>query len=273
MPNMVPLESINAKLDLHDSILKLTPLEFGFAGGNIVAQITLDARKPTIASTAQIDFRRVRLDRLVPDSPKIAKGAGTLGARIDLRGTGNSIADMAAKSNGVISGAIANGSVSNLIDAISGLNGGKAIRLAVGGDQAIEVRCGAIALDIKNGQGTTSVFVIDTDQTQTLGNGTLDLDHERFDLWLEPKPKKPGILSLRTPIHAFGSFRDPTFELDKGPLAARVGAAVALALVNPLAALLPLIETGPGQDSNCSEVLKSVSAASRQAFGGSPKRP
>jgi uncharacterized protein involved in outer membrane biogenesis len=265
VPNVVPLESIRAKLDLRDAILRLTPLDFGFAGGTIAAQVVLDARKPTIASSARVDFRRVRLDRLVPDNPKIAKAAGTLGAHIDLRGTGNSIADMAAKSNGTMSGAIENGRVSNLIDALSGLNGGKAIRLLITGDQDIEVRCGAVALNVKSGQGTTDVFLIDTEQTQILGNGTLDLDRERFDIVVTPKPKKPGILSLRTPIHAYGSFRDPTLELEKVPIAARVGAAVALALVNPLAAVIPLIETGPGQESNCTEVLKSVAAARRQA--------
>jgi hypothetical protein len=89
---------------------------------------------------------------------------------------------------------------------------------------------------------------------------------------VEPKPKKPGMLSLRLPIHFYGSFRNPEFEVEKGPLTLRAGAALALALVNPFAALIPLIETGPGEDSDCSDVFKSVAAASGQAAAGTGKR-
>lgn len=172
---------------------------------------------------------------------------------------------MAAKSNGAISAAIANGSISNLLDALSGLNGGKALRVLAGGDKDIAVRCGGVAFDIVSGQGTSTVFVIDTEQTQILGEGGFDLAHEQLNIKIEPKPKKPDILSLRTPVRIHGSFRNPQFELEKGRLAARIGAAIALAVVNPLAALIPLIETGPGKETNCSEVLGSVKAARAQA--------
>jgi len=47
-------------LHLHDSILKVAPLDFGFAGGTIASQVTLDAREPTIRSEVRIDLRGVR---------------------------------------------------------------------------------------------------------------------------------------------------------------------------------------------------------------------
>ena len=42
-----------------------------------------------------------------------------------------------------------------------------------------------------------------------------------------PKPKEVGLLSLRTPVRVYGSFKQPDFEIVKGPLAARLGAALA----------------------------------------------
>ncbi len=90
----------------------------------------------------------------------------------------------------------------------------------------------------------------------------------------EPKPKQPGILSLRTPVRVYGSFRNPDYELDKGQLMLRAGGAIALALVNPLAALLPLIETGPGTDTDCARLLAPVRGATQQAraTGSAPPR-
>lgn len=251
----LPFEDMRAVLELHDAVLKLVPLELGFAGGTIISRIMLDARQPTIKASIQTDARRLQLVQLVPENPKFAKAAGTVGGRIDLRGAGNSIADMAAKSNGNLSAVVAGGRISNLQDALSGLNGGKALQLLMRGDQDIVVRCGAVAFDVKSGKGTSSVFVVDTEQTQISGVGGFDFDQERIDMKIEPKPKKPGILSLRTPLRIHGSFRNPEITLEKGPLLLRGVATLALALINPLAALIPLIETGPGVDTDCKNTL------------------
>lgn len=258
----LPFENMRAVLKLYNGVLKLDPLEIGFAGGKIISQVTLDARKPVIKGSIQTDLQRLQLARMVPQSATLAKAAGTVGGKIDLRGAGNSIADMAAKSNGNLGVAIAGGRISNLLDALSGLQGGKALQVLARGDQDIAVHCGAIAFDVKAGKGTSSILIVDTEQTQITGEGSFDFDQERLDLTIEPTPKKPGILSFRTPIRVYGSFRNPEIELEKAPLALRGIAAIALGLINPLAALIPLIETGPGVDTDCKDVLKRSSSSS-----------
>ena len=111
----------------------------------------------------------------------------------------------------------------------------------------ITVNCGGVVFDVKNGRGTSSLFVIETEQTQIVGSGGFDLEHERFDMTVAPKPKNVGVLSLRTPVRLHGTFKQPDVEIVKGPLLARIGGALALAATAPLAALVPLIETGLGQ--------------------------
>lgn len=254
-PTDLPFEGMRAVLTLNDAILKLEPLELGFAGGTIISQIMLDAREPIIKVAIQTDVRRLQLKQLVPENSAFAKAAGTVGGKIDLRGAGNSIADMAAKSDGTLSAVIAGGRISNLQDALSGLHGGKALQVLLRGDEDIAVRCGGAVFDVKDGKGTSSVFLVDTEQTQITGEGGFDFDQERLDMKIEPKPKKPGIFSMRTPLRVHGSFRNPEITLEKGPLALRGGAVLALALINPLAALIPLIETGPGVDTDCKDVL------------------
>ena len=264
-PSALPFESLRFSLRLHDSVLKMAPLDFGFAGGTIASTVLLDARQPTLRTDLQVNFKRIRVDKLVPDQEKLAQGAGQLGGVIQLKGRGNSIADAAAKADGTIQLAIANGRISNLLDAASGLNGGKVIQLLVGGDKAIAVNCGGIAFDVVGGHGKSTLMVIDTEQTQILGTGTFDLAQERFDVLVEPKPKRAGILSLRTPVRALGTFKKPELQVEKGPLLARAGGALALALTAPLAALLPLVETGPGSETNCADVQRSAGAAVSQA--------
>lgn len=273
VPVKLPFESLRASLDLKNSVLKMDPLEFGFAGGIINSQITLDARKPVINADVNLNMRRIQVAQLVPDDVAFAKGAGLMGATIKLKGSGNSIADAAAKSNGQISAAVANGRLSNLLDAASGLNGGKIITLLAGGDKTIAVNCGGMAFDVKDGIGTSSLFVIDTEQTQILGEGGFNLASEQFDFKISPKPKRVGILSLRTPVRVFGSFKKPDYALEKGPLIARVGGAIALAIASPLAALIPLLETGPGENTNCARVASEVGGAEKQAVASAKKTP
>lgn len=243
----------------------MAPLDLGFAGGTIASTVLLDARQPTLNTELLVSLKRIRVDKLVPNQEKLAQGAGQVGGVIKLKGRGNSIADAAAKADGTIQLAIANGRISNLLDAASGLNGGKVIQLLVGGDKTIAVNCGGIAFDVVGGQGKSTLMVVDTEQTQILGTATFDLARERFDVLVEPKPKQAGILSLRTPVRALGTFKKPEFQVEKGPLLARAGGALALALTAPLAALLPLVETGPGSETNCADVRRSAGAAVTQA--------
>ena len=264
-PKGLPLESLKASLRLNDAVMKLAPVDFGFAGGTLAGRATLDARTPIIKSDVEIDLQGFRLGQFVTEDSAFARGAGRVGATLRLSGTGNSIADAAAKSNGRVATTVVNGRVSNLMDAASGLNMGKVITLLVGGDKDIGINCGGAVFDVKNGRGQSSLFVIDTEQTQVLGDGWFDLGDERFDLTVAPKPKHAGLLSLRTPVRVYGSFSNPDYQLKRGPLIARGAAVAALSAVGPLAPLIALIETGPGQETDCGKVRQQTQREAKQA--------
>lgn len=273
-PSGLLVENMKFSFRLNDAVAKLTPLEFGFAGGRIISDVVIDARdEKTLRTTLNVDFRNIKIAKLFPDKPDIAKGGGEIGAQVRLQGSGNSIADAAGAANGSVTAAVANGRISNIVDAAAGLNGGKLLALFVGGDKDIQLNCGGLYFDVKDGIGQSQMFVVDTAQTRVDGRGSFSLKDEQFAFTVEPKPKKPGILSLRTPVYLHGSFRHPDFSLDKSRIFMRVGSAVALALVNPLAAILPLIETGPGTNTDCARVLAPVQGAQQQAVTTSRALP
>jgi hypothetical protein len=62
-------------------------------------------------------------------------------------------------------------------------------------------------------------------------------------------------------VRLYGSFTRPGYRFEKGPLLARAGGAIALAAAAPLAALLPLVETGPGKTTDCAAVQQQVGLA------------
>ncbi len=265
IPEQIPLEDFSTHLKLNGGLLVLDPMNFGMAGGNLVSTITLDARTNPIAAKAAIDLRRVKLGLLFPTINTIKNtSTGSLGAQIRLAGRGNSIADMLATADGTMNFGMAGGRVSELSVWLVNLYGGQLIPLLFGGDRPTQIRCGAAAFAVDDGLATLGVFVFDTEESNIHASGTINLGAEELDLTLEPRPKKVGILSLRGPVHISGPFRNTSFGVS-GQTVGRGLGAVALGLINPLLALIPLIETAPGQNADCQSALAAVSGAVKQS--------
>jgi uncharacterized protein involved in outer membrane biogenesis len=101
-------------------------------------------------------------------------------------------------------------------------------------------------------------MVFDTEVT--VGTGSIDLAQEKLDLTLNQKTKNTSPVALRSPIHIRGSFAEPEVEVDKGRVAACALGAIALGAVNPILSLIPLIDAGPGTDSDCGQLFRDARA-------------
>ncbi len=67
-----------------------------------------------------------------------------------------------------------------------------------------------------------------------------------------PNNRTLSIFTLRSPLYARGTLQNPDVGVEKGPVAARAGAAVALGVIaTPLAALLPLLNVGTDEATGC----------------------
>ena len=263
----LPLEGLNAQMSLQDSVLTLEPFNFGLAGGQINTAISLDGRKSPIQARAKVKVRKVLISKLFPESGLTKTGIGQINGDFDLAGTGNSVGRMLATSNGSVAVVVAGGEISQLMMEKVGLHLWEILRLNITGDKLVKLRCAVADFDVKQGNMQTRALVFDTEVTTILGTGNIDLGQERIDLTLNQKTKNTSPLALRTPILVRGSFAKPVAEIDKGPLALRAIGAVVLGTINPLLALLPLIDAGPGRDSDCGQLIdeaKSTAPAAKK---------
>jgi hypothetical protein len=65
-------------------------------------------------------------------------------------------------------------------------------------------------------------------------------------------PKDFSLLTLRAPLHIRGSFAKPSVSVEKAPVGLKLGSALLLGLINPLAALLPLLDVGNQKEARAS---------------------
>lgn len=269
----LPIESVSTNIRLENGDMHLEPLRLGLAGGVLDAQVRLDARQPVIAVNTELTARRIRLAKLFPTIAITKDSRGLFGGRAKLTANGNSIAQMAAHSNGVLGVAMNTGEVSSLLVSLAGLDIAKALVSWLGGDKKIPIRCAVADFDVKDGIMKTNAFVFDTTQTKITGAGDISLREEALNLALHAAPKGPSPLSLRSPLHLGGTFKHPTVSVDKGKIAGKVGQALLLGAAAPIAALLPLIERGTGKDSNCGELVSAVKQHTKKATGAAAPVP
>ena len=252
----LPLENLVTHLSLRDSVLTLDPLNFGIAGGELKAVISLDGRKDPVLATARIKARKILIARMFPTVELNQTSIGEINGDFAFAGKGNSVGRMLATANGKVGLVVANGEISRLMMEKVGLHIWEILELKLTGDKLIKLHCGVANFDVKAGVMHADALVLDTAVTTIIGTGTIDLGQEKLDLTLNQKTKNTSPLALRSPIHVRGNLAKPDVEVDKGRVAARGLGAIALGLVNPLLALLPLIDAGPGKDSDCAQLVQ-----------------
>ena len=256
----LPLEDLVTHLSLRDSVLTLDPLNFGAAGGHLNAVISLDGRKDPIQARAQVRARKILIAKLFPTVELSKTSIGQVNGEFDLAGKGNSVGRMLASSNGKVGLVVAGGEISKMMMEKVGLHLWEILELKVTGDKLVKLRCGVADFDVKEGIMHTDALIFDTEVTTIVGTGSIDLGQEKLDLTLNQKTKNTSPVALRSPIYIRGSFAKPDVEVDKGRVAVRALGAIALGIVNPLLALIPLIDAGPGKDSDCGQLVRDARA-------------
>jgi uncharacterized protein involved in outer membrane biogenesis len=146
---------------------------------------------------------------------------------------------------------------------MAGLDLYEIVKFKLQGDRVIRIRCGVADFGVSGGVMQANALVLDTEDTNIRGTGSIDLRSEKVALVLKPEPKDKSPIVLRGPLHLNGTLADAKVTIDTGTVAARGLGALLLGFVNPLLAVLPLIETGPGRDSDCGRLILEAQARPR----------
>ncbi|MDM4770748.1 AsmA family protein [Solimonas sp. SE-A11] len=256
----LPFDGLSAHLVSREGELQLKPLQFRIGEGRIAGNIELDGRSDVVHVVGDIDFRRIDLKRLVRDNPALS-GTGLIGGSARIDSYGNSTAQILGSGDGELKLYMNRGHLSALLVNLAGLEFGKALLSALGLPSETDVRCAVADLGMKEGLLETRLLLVDTGEANILGDGSISLREETLDYRIHTKPKRIGLASLRAPINIGGTFAAPSIRPDWDRLAIKGGAAIALgALVGPLAALLPTVELGLGEDNDCKALVDELKA-------------
>lgn len=249
----LPFDDISAQVRLQDRVLSFEPLNFGVAGGKLVNSLKIDGRGETLKADMATEIRGLQLKQLFPGAESMNASFGQLHGDARLSGTGDSIASLLGSSNGELSVALSRGTISRFLIEAAGLNVANVVFVKLFGDEQVMLECLVADFGVKNGLMQTRAFILETEDAIITLDGTISLKEERLNLDIRPQNKSLRIFTLRSPLYARGTFKNPDVGVQAVPVAARAGAAVALGVVaTPLAALLPLLNMGSEDNDQCS---------------------
>ncbi|MDI9650937.1 AsmA family protein [Burkholderia cenocepacia] len=260
----LPITNLYTHILLQDGVLSLEPLQFGVAGGTLATNAHLDGSRTPLKGRFTLAARHLKLKQLFPTQKVMQTALGEINGDASLSATGNSPAALAATSTGEVKALITNGRISRLLMEAAGLNVANVVYEKLFGNRDVNINCAAIDFAATDGMLEPKVFALDTDDALINVDGPINLRDESLDLKIHPHTKGFRIFSLRSPLYAKGTFKNPKVGVDAGALALRAGAMVGLGLINPFAALIPLIAPSNNRDVPCSELFGQMKAKAAQ---------
>jgi len=268
----LPLQPLKTHLTLQDGKLRLNDLVARTADGNLAGNVLLDGTGKIALWQTDLRWTGVKLENWLKQQR--ANGGppyvtGNLVGRASLKGQGRSTAQILGSIDGNITTSLRHGRVSHLAIEAAGLDIAQALGVFVKGDDLLPVSCAFADMQAEQGVLRPRALVIETTDSTVWADGSVSLKGEALDLRAVVTPKDFSPLALRTPLLVKGTFKSPRISVEKAPLARKVAGAVLLGLLNPLAAIVPFVDTGGKDESadSCAQLLERARQAGREKLG------
>lgn len=269
----LPIDNLTTRVRVDDGVLTLKPLDFGVAGGTLKSNVQLDGRTAVVKATMDVAARGLNLKQLFPTIPSMQASLGTIRGDAKLSATGNSVALLLASSNGELKAAMSHGTISKLLLDEIGLNLGSVILAKLFGDKDVRLNCAVGDFTVADGVVQARSVAVDTAQSTLEVEGWVDLSKERLNLKVIPASKSLRLISFTGPLYVTGSFADPKVGVDRGLLALKAASAIALGVLAPVAALIPLTSLGLEVDDDCRKLLAAANVKPVAPPPGTTRRP
>ena len=194
--------SLSARKNSYDQEIQLDTL-----GGQISNTMGLQLVDDGISGYLKLDMDKFDYGILMRRIDPEADFAGLLSSRIDLRLSGNNYLRRFDRTNGIIDFAVWPQNTSAGDIDIWAVNIFQAVSSSVTTTES-KINCAVGILDIEDGQLNEEFLAVDTTKVWLHGNIDINFPNETLELAMVPRPKKPKIGGIETPVYLKGSLND-----------------------------------------------------------------
>ncbi len=203
------ISAFAAKVSNDHGELTIAPVSAQIMGGNLTAQIKIDARKEIPAAHLEVRIKGMQLAQYPRKKAGPPPIEGSLAVKMDLTGRGKSLHDAAASADGTLQASLPGGMVRESLAELAGIDLRGLGLLLTKDKKEVPVRCGIANFQAHEGTLTARSLVLDTAPVLIAGEGFIHLQNETLDLVLRGYPKHVRFFQLRSPIVIQGTLKSP----------------------------------------------------------------
>lgn len=237
-------------LTLTESELSIDTLEAVYKGVKISGNIHINPGSPPEVTTKFL-VQNFDLGSFLREILADDKVEAHIDIAADLKGRGDSAHTLAADLDGTIGFVMGQAYLSKYLDLIAMDLSQKVIPFWGSHKKQGQVNCAVVQFDTKNGLATSQAFVFDTAIQILSGEGDINLETEKVNFLLIPKPKHPGLLNIATKLRISGTIQHPNVRPDMASLATKGVKSVGTLALGPLGLLSPFVHLGAHQKHPC----------------------
>ena len=250
------LQDVAAKGSLDHGVLTVQSMSGRLLGGEAQGRGKLDVNQDPPHADVDLKLTGLELGQMRRKEGGSAPGAappieGTLRARIMVSGRGNSLHQVAATANGIITVVVPHGTVRDSLAELAGMDL-RALGLLMSKDtHDTALRCAIAVFRDHDGTLTVQDFIADTEPVLITGSGQIQFDTETLDLTLQGEPKELRLFHWRSPVLIKGTLSHPAIDIH--------------------ARKFELVDTGKAKDADCGSLIASADSEDARPHAPAPK--
>ena len=246
---------VSLDLALQDGRLSVHDLVLQVAGGQLAGGAAVEAEAGVAEVMVRLSANDIAVGDLLRDFGATEKVMGEVDIDINIDSTGRSIDELMGELEGSAAVAAEEGRIEDnqLHRLVADLDILSALPPFWRREKSVRVNCLIGEFDIEDGVAETGAM-LDTQRMILLGEGTVDLGEETFDLLLRPLPKTQKLSTLAVPVEIEGTFAEPAVRPRTGTAVAQAARGLLGGLLIPLNQISALF--GEETADACADALR-----------------
>ncbi|MEM8701998.1 MAG: AsmA-like C-terminal region-containing protein [Pseudomonadota bacterium] len=221
--------NLTGTLEYDDDHLTLAGLKLDYIGGTISGDFGVNLGAESHPAHARGRMEKFPLKSLMNEIGLTAPISSTVYASFDVTGNARSETGFLKTLSGNVSASLWGGTLPNRLLDLTGLNVFTWL-VTSNNEHTSKLVCAVLPLHFKNGVATSKRMIVETENVQLVGAGTVNLRSGALDLSFAPRAKRKQLVEIVSPFEIHGTLGKPDVTVkDAGPGRA-IGEVVSLPL-------------------------------------------
>lgn len=221
--------NLAGSLVLDGNALGVTGFQMAYLGGTLRGDFSIESSENTATVHASGRMEKFPFKRLMNELGLVSPISSTVYASFDIAGNAGSGNDFLKSLSGRLTASLWGGTLPDRIIELAGLS---AFTWLVTGNQqnTAKLLCAVVPLHFKNGVARTGATVVETENVQIIGNGTVNFRSGALDLSFAPRAKRKQLVEIVSPFQIKGKLTSPDLVIQEAGAGRVVGEIASLPL-------------------------------------------